>query len=162
MNTIRKAMMLALGLSLLAGPLAADEPGGDEALKQARKAAKRREAVMYLLGWSAGPMGAMVKEQAPYDPMVFEKQAGRLADLSRMVEDLYRADLRKFDLGTEAKPEIWDDYAEFERLAAELVDSARALAQGAAGRDLAAARQAFVAVADDCKACHEKFREEDH
>lgn len=61
---------------------------------------------------------------------------------------------------TEAKAEIWQDFAAFTK-AAELVDAETAkLVQVAAGGDAKAIGAQFKTVAGACKACHEKFRQE--
>jgi cytochrome c556 len=134
----------------------------DDALKRAKKIEKLRGSAMYLQAWSLGPMAGMVKGQIPYDAAAFNTSAKRLSALAEMVEDLFREDLRSFALDTEAKPEIWDEYAEFSRLAGNLMDSSAKLAVVSAGGDLEASGKALTAVADDCKACHDKYKVDDH
>lgn len=162
MKRMKLAVIASLGMMVLTGSVVADEAEGEEALKRASKVVERREAVMGLMGWSAGPMVGMIKEQAPYDAEAFARQARRMAALSEMVGDLFKADVRKFDLHTEAKPELWDDYEDFARLAQELVASSKSLVVASEAGDLDVARKAFTAVADDCKACHDKYKEDDH
>lgn len=162
MKRMNLAIVAALGMALLSAGAVADEVAGDEAAKRAGKVVERREAVMGLMGWSAGPMVGMIKEQVPYDAEAFSRQARRMAALSEMVDDLFKPDVRKFDLHTEAKPELWDDYEDFSRLAQELVESSQALVAASEAGDLEVARKAFTAVADDCKACHDKYKEDDH
>jgi cytochrome c556 len=62
-------------------------------------------------------------------------------------------------LETEAKPLIWQDFARFEELAGNVRASAEALVAIAADGDEEATRKAFLAMADDCKACHDRFRD---
>ena len=107
-------------------------------------------------------MVGMIKEQTPYDAEAFTRQARRMAALSEMVGDLFKPDVRNFDLHTEAKPELWDDYEDFARLAQDLMDSSKSLVVASEIGDLDVARKAFTAVADDCKACHDKYKEDDH
>lgn len=159
---MKLVVFAVLGMTLLAGGVVADELAGDEALKRASKVVERREAAMSLMGWSVGPMSWMVKEQAPYDPEIFARQSRRMAALSEMVDDLFKPDVRKFDLHTEAKPEIWDDYEDFARLARELVDSSNALVAASETGDFEVARKAFTEMASDCKACHDKYKQDDH
>jgi len=169
MKLLRAAVIAAIGMTVLAcspqgdGANGADKGAVDaKELKRAKKVVERREAVMGLMGWSTGPMSGMVKGDAPYDAEVFTRQARRLAGLSEMSADLFKADVRGFDLHTEAKPEIWDDYEDFAKLAQDLVDSSNALVAASQSGDLAVASQAFKEVADDCKACHDKYKEDDH
>jgi len=162
MKKMNLVVLAALGMTVLTGSVLADEATGDEALKRANKVVERREAVMGLMGWSAGPMVGMIKEQTPYDAGAFTRQARRMAALSEMVDDLFKADVRQFDLHTEAKPELWDEYDDFAKLAQDLVDSSKSLVVASEAGDLDVARKAFTAVADDCKACHDKYKEDDH
>lgn len=58
---------------------------------------------------------------------------------------------------SEARPEIWQNWAEFQMLADELKAAGKGLGKAASGdrKDVAAA---FKTLAGNCKACHEKFR----
>lgn len=153
-------MGLCISASLAVGALQAEE-AKDPAVERAEAAVKTRESLMYLVRWNVVPMAGMVKEVVPYDAGQFELNAQRLAQLAAMVEDAFRADVRGVDIPTESRPEIWDDYAKFSALAAELAESSSELARVSAAGDFAASKEAFLAVGDDCKACHDKFRLDD-
>jgi cytochrome c556 len=91
-------------------------------------------------------------------------QAMRVGDVAAPAEDI-AADARKiatlFPAGStheksRAKPEIWVNWAEFERLATTLADEAGKLAAVArASGDVKAAAKAVLAT---CKSCHDRFR----
>ena len=89
MKRMKLAVFAALGVMVLTGSVVADEADGDEALKRANKVVERREAVMGLMGWSAGPMVGMIKEQTPYDAEAFTRQARRMAALSEMAWSVF-------------------------------------------------------------------------
>lgn len=60
------------------------------------------------------------------------------------------------DPKSRAKPEIWDNWSEFERLSASLEKDSGALAQTARdGGDVPAAAHKMF---DNCKSCHDQFR----
>lgn len=60
------------------------------------------------------------------------------------------------DPKSRAKPEIWENWAEFERLATSLGKDSAALAKTAReGGDVPPAAQQMF---DNCKACHDRFR----
>ena len=160
-KTFQKLLFVFAGLGFVMLGAWAHAAEGEDALKRAKKIDRLRGSAMHLQNWSAGPMVAMIKKQTPYDAQAFSTQAKRLAALAEMVEDLFREDLRSFAIDTEAKPEIWDDYAEFSRLPSNLVDSSNKLVAVSANGDLADSSKAFTAVADDCKACHDKFKKDD-
>ncbi|HUG99782.1 MAG TPA: cytochrome c [Gammaproteobacteria bacterium] len=128
--------------------------------EQAEKAAETRQAVLKVMGWNIAPLGAMARDQVPWDDALFARNAQRIAWMTTMIPDAFRADTRGHELETEALPVIWEDHARFEELAANVRRSAERLAEVAGGGDREAARTAVTAVTDDCKACHERFREE--
>lgn len=156
-----RIVMVCLAVAFMLPVVRADEAPKDPALDRAKSAVKTRESLMYLVRWNVGPMAGMVKEVLPYDAAQFQRNALRLAQLAAMTEDAFAPDARGFDIHTEAKPEIWDDFPEFSRLSQELVESTAELAKVAADGNFDTSKQAFMAVADDCKACHDKFRVDD-
>lgn len=162
MKVFKKSIVAVACLGFFGLDALAHATEADDALNRAKKIERLRGSAMHLQGWSVGPMVGMVKGQMPYDAEAFNTRAKRLAALAEMVEDLFREDLRSFALDTEAKPEIWDEYAEFSRLARNLMDSSAKLALVSASGDLEASGKALTAVADDCKACHDKYKLDDH
>jgi cytochrome c556 len=60
------------------------------------------------------------------------------------------------DPKSRAKPEIWENWAEFARLSAALQKDAAALAQAA--RDGGDAQAGARAMFENCKSCHNQFR----
>lgn len=145
-------MIVAAAALLLTGPAVALD---DE---QAQKATETRQAVLKVVGWNVGPMGAMARDLVPWDDALFLRSAQRVAWMTTMIPDAFRADTRAHQLETEALPVIWEDFARFEELAANAQRSAERLVEVAGGGDRDAARQAIGALIDDCKACHESFR----
>lgn len=149
-----RRFIVATATLLLAAPVVAlDE-------EQARKAAETRQAVLTVMGWNVAPLGAMARDLVPWDDALFARNAQRIAWMTTMIPDAFRADTRGHELETEALPVIWEDHARFEELAANVRRSAERLAEVAAGGDREATRAAVTALIDDCKACHERFREE--
>lgn len=59
---------------------------------------------------------------------------------------------------TDAKPEIWDEWAKFEKAAADAGAAAAQLAVVAKGGDAAATGEAMKALGGACGACHKPFR----
>ena len=100
----------------------------------------------------------MARDLWPWDDALFLRNAQRVAWMTTMIPDAFRADTRAHELETEALPVIWEDFARFEELAANAQRSAERLVEVAGGGDRDAARQAIGALIDDCKACHESFR----
>lgn len=59
---------------------------------------------------------------------------------------------------TEAKPEIWEDWAKFEKAAADSATAAEALAVTAKGGDAGDTGEAMKALGGTCGGCHKPFR----
>jgi cytochrome c556 len=126
--------------------------------EQAQKATETRQAVLKVVGWNITPLGAMARELVPWDNDLVVRNAQRIAWMTTMIPDAFRADTRAQDVRTEALPVIWENFARFEELAGNAQRSAERLAEVAAGGDQAAARRAIGALIDDCRACHNDFR----
>lgn len=137
---------------LVAGPVAALDA------EQAGKAAETRQAVLKVVGWNIAPMGAMARELVPWDNDLVLRNAQRIAWMTSMIPDAFRADTRDHELQTEALPVIWENFARFEELAGNARRSAERVVEIAGTGDQAAARRAIGALVDDCRACHDDFR----
>lgn len=59
---------------------------------------------------------------------------------------------------TRARPEIWTDWAGFERAGARLLVAARVVNRAARSGDIAAVRAAMPALTRACSACHDDYR----
>jgi cytochrome c556 len=149
----RKLMFTAVALVFTAPAVALDA-------EQAQTAVETRQAVMKIIGWNITPLGAMARDLVPWDQELFARNARRIAWMTTMIPDALRADTRGHDFETEALPVIWEDFDRFEELAGNARRSAERLAEVAAGGDEADSRRAFGALTDDCRACHDRFRED--
>lgn len=105
-----------------------------------------------------GPMGAMASGKAPFDAAVFQRNAARVAFLSSIAPDVF-PEVSKTG-NTKAKPEIWANKAEFDKLMKDFGDKANSLALASKSGTLDGSKAAFGAAAGACKACHDKFKAE--
>jgi cytochrome c556 len=126
--------------------------------EQAAKATETRQAVLKVVGWNVAPLGAMARGLIPWDNEVAIRNAQRIAWMTTMIPDAFRADTRPHDVRTEALPVIWENFARFEELAANAGRSADRLVEAAGSGDQDAMRRAVGALIDDCRACHDDFR----
>lgn len=159
------ALLLSAIVSIAAAqapPAGGAPPGGGEGMgagpSPAERAIEYRKAVYTVLGGNWGPIGQMVAGRMPFNGPVAAKSATRAAQIAAMAVDAY-PDVSK-DGNTKAKPEIWTNRAEFDKINKDLSDHTAALAallaKDTTGGD--AFKAAATAVANDCKACHDKFR----
>lgn len=148
-----KTLIIA-GAALLLAAQSADALDAE----QAQKATETRQAVLKVVGWNITPLGAMARDLVPWDEGLVARNAQRIAWMTTMIPDAFRADTRSQDVQTEALPVIWENYSRFEELAANARRSAEQLADVAGQGDQAATRRAIGALIDDCRACHNDFR----
>lgn len=142
-----------LGLSLLTVTQAAG-PKPEEVVGY-------RQSVYTIIGWNFKPIGAMVKGEVPFD-------AAAVARHAQYVEMMSKAAPEGFSKGTgpdvvkdtEAKPEIWTKWSEFETKMSDFQQEAAKLAEVAKGGDEKAIKAQFGKTAETCKACHKEFRKE--
>lgn len=117
-----------------------------------------RQSVYNVIKWNFAPIGAMVKGEVPYDADAVIRHAAFLEVLSKMPLEGF---VPGSDKGkTEAKPDIWQDWADFQKRMQAFQEDAAKLAEVAKSKDLAAIKVQFGNTAKACKGCHDKFRKE--
>ncbi len=150
---IRKLLQSSLVglLSLNIGALGAAEVKPEDAVEY-------RQSVYTLIKWNFAPIGAMVKGQVPYDAAAVARHAAFLETLSKMPLEGFTPGS---DVGdTKAKPEIWKNRQEFEKLMGDFQEQVNKLNQVAGSGSQTAVKEQFGATAKSCKNCHDKFRKE--
>ena len=122
------------------------------------KAVDYRESYMTVLKWNSGPMGQMLKGEAPFDDEAFIRHARDLATAARL--DLLAA----FPEGSisddsDAREEIWFDWEDFEQKFVDFRAAAAGLGEAADAGDVEATKAAFGELGKTCKACHKAYKE---
>ena len=121
-----------------------------------------RQSWFAMLAVNFGPMVAMVKGEMPWKEMQMAGYADQLAALTTL--DVLRGFPDGADKGTtRAKPEIWENKADFEVKMDELIKAVNALQVVAnEGTDRKAIAAQVGATGKACKACHDDYKSEDH
>ena len=127
--------------------------------KQIAAAIKARQSQMQLYAFNLGVLGAMAKEEVPYDAAAASGAANNLAALASMSQAWYWLPGSDSDSveGTRALPAIWAADSKIGDKGQDFVDAVSAM-QSAAGTDLAALQAAMGAVGKSCGSCHETYR----
>jgi cytochrome c556 len=127
----------------------------------ARQAVDARRAAFTLIGGNFRPLGAILKGAAPADAAEVNKRATRLAFLASLLDENFPDVSNLGQPDSKAKAEIWSDRAEFDKKLKGFQADAAALVQVSAEKGSAdAIKAAITAVGQDCKACHDKYREQ--
>ena len=146
------AISLVWAMAVLAATPAQAQQKPDDVIKF-------RKGLMQVQGWSARPMGQMVKGEIPFDRELFARNAQMLELTGRMVVEGFPAGTEKgASEQTRARPEIWSDTAKFRQAADQFQAAATKLTEASRAGTLEAVRPAFAAVAKQCSACHDGFR----
>jgi cytochrome c556 len=126
--------------------------------QRAEGAVKLRQGLFDVQSFAFAPVGAMLKNQAPFNAEAAQTAAKRIEMTSSMIPDVFKTDTSKFTLKTRALEGIWTNTADFQQKARDLNQAATNLEMAAMGGDKAATMQAAVAVGKACGACHDQFR----
>ncbi|MBK9952963.1 MAG: cytochrome c [Candidatus Competibacteraceae bacterium] len=140
-----------LGLSFLSAASAADPKPED--------ATRYRQSVYTVIGWNFKPIGAMMKGEIPFDAAAVARHAQYVEMMSKAAIEGLSEGLRPDAVkDTEAKPEIWTDWGQFETKMNDFQQEATKLVRVAKGGDQGAIKAQFGKTAETCKACHKEFR----
>jgi cytochrome c556 len=146
-----------MAIALLAGltaALAQEKPPS-----KAEQAIKYRQSVYKVILWNFGPVAGMAQGKIPYDAAEFARRAERVATMAPMLLEGYpEGTASEPGIKTRARPEIWENKAEFEKLMHDMENKTAALATVAREGDFDKSKAAFGDAAGACKACHEKLR----
>ncbi len=121
-------------------------------------ALRYRKSAYNVLIWNWMPLANAVRGKTPYNKAEFERYSARVAQVAPML-------LEGFPAGsgvgkTEAKPEIWTNWADFQLKMKAFENESAALAVLAKGGDFEKIKLQFSKVGGTCKACHDKYKAE--
>ena len=116
-----------------------------------------RQSYFAIVGMTFGPMGDMVKGDIEWNGEQFAAWASDLAAVSSVTVE--RGFAPGSDKGkTRARPEIWDNKADFEEKLGNFRMQAAKLAEVAATGDRQAIADQFRQTGGACKACHDNYK----
>ena len=143
--------VFAAALLIFAGTSIADDDNDDE-----NNEAKYRHSVMESMGYSFGSIAQIFTKRVDRpDELVVHAQA--LAKTASLSGGLFPAGSE----GGDALPLAWEEPEKVAAASQEMADATAALAKAAEGGNPAEIAKAFKAAGASCKACHEKYKEED-
>ena len=141
-----------------AAPVPPATPAAAPATKEeALKVMHERHEGMEQIGKSTKAIKRQLDSSAP-DVAEIQKAAATIADLAAKSPNWFPQGTGP-DVGkTGAKPEIWQNYADFAAKDADFGKAAQAFNAAAASGNLDAIRAGFADLGKSCKACHDKYR----
>ena len=153
-STSLRSVALSTGMALIAvGTSSTAAFADDQEADQAR--IKYRQSIMSTIGTNMGAIGDIMKNRLVL-PGAIANHAGQMADAAALIAPAFKKNLTAGR--TDAKAEIWQDWAKFESAIAKYEAAARGLATAASGDDPSAVGPAMRALGKSCGGCHKPFR----
>lgn len=129
-----------------------------EAVNTPENVTKYRQATMRAIGGHMAALATVVRGEVDFvDEVALHAEA--INDMSRNLLRLFPEGSGRGAVETRALPDIWQQWHDFEPIAAGLEELSADLAEAAQAGDMDAVRQRFAVLGrDGCTACHERFR----
>ena len=118
-----------------------------------------RRSAMTMIGWNFAPLSAMVKGKTAFDAKEFATHADRIAGLAPQVLEGFAKGSDK-GAETDAKPDIWTHFDDFQSKLNDLIEQSKALSDVAKTGDEAKMKEQFKKLGGACKACHDKYKQD--
>jgi cytochrome c556 len=135
-------LLTTISFAVLCSALAQDNP------------IKERQAIMKKNGEATKLVSGMLKGETPYDAAAAAEAMNGISGVMDKFVTLFPEGSAE---GSDAKPEIWQDKADFDAKAQTVKEAAAKAAEAApGGKD--SFQAAFGNVGQGCKGCHEKYR----
>ncbi|MES9854061.1 MAG: cytochrome c [Candidatus Thiodiazotropha sp. L084R] len=121
------------------------------------KAVDYRQGVMNVFSWNMKAMGDMMKGKTSYDQKLFAEHAQELATAAKLnVLKGFPEDSESDE--SDALPDIWMDFEDFEDKYRQMGVAAKALNEAAQSGDKSVMGVALKKAGKGCKACHKKYK----
>jgi cytochrome c556 len=137
--------------------LASSVNAADPQKSPGERAVDYRQSIYTVMAGNFGPLNPMSEGKVPFNAVEFTKHAERFAYIAHMLDDAFPANSNGV-ANTKAKPEIWTNPMEFQRLLQDLWDKSAAVAVAAKTGDMVKIKAAVQDAGTSCKNCHDKFR----
>jgi cytochrome c556 len=116
---------------------------------------KYRQSVMKVNGGNINGVVAIIKGKVPYKDDLVAHATG-LHEMAMILPNAFKQKTTGGD--TRAKPEIWEDWDDFQQKIKDFQSASADLLSAAKSGGPQAAGAKLGAVGDSCKGCHKKFR----
>jgi cytochrome c556 len=143
--------------ALIAGIVFAGSAYAEGQPSKGEQALKYRKSLYQVMAWNFGPMAAMAQGKMPYNATEFALRADRVAAVAPMLGEAFPQESQDV-ASSKLKPAMWSNRADFDGKLKDLVDRSAQLAAVAKTGDFEKSKAAWIATANACKACHEKYK----
>ena len=145
---MKKTALALLCAAAVAAPVLAQQVKPEDQIKF-------RHAAYDMLGLGFGDLAAMAQEKKPFN----KEEAQHDADLAVAVSTVPRRFFGEgTDRNTKAKPEIWQNRADFDSKMDHMIAEVGKLPAVVRAGDMAAFKKQVGETGQACKSCHDKYR----
>ena len=145
-------MYKRLSLAVLAGMLAVGAAQAGE-----KDLVKYRRNQMEVIGGHMNSAAAILKSEVPYKADLAYHADGIAAAAPNVLPAF---ETKAMSSKSDALPEIWDKWAEFEKAAKTFETASADFSKAAAGGEMAAVGAALGELGKSCKGCHDDFMDD--
>lgn len=156
---MKKAINALTGTLLICASFSTVAIQDKTAFNDAEAAVEYRQNALSLMRDNFVAMGAMIKGEVAFDPLIFQQRAEDFARLSHIPWPAFSVEGAMPGNNTDALPEIWDNWDDFKQRSVDLIADAEHLADIADGGSLEELKPAFMAAAKNCKGCHDNYKD---
>ena len=159
-KTLGFALLASVSANLFAADAPAEKPAPAAGPNPAKQAIAVRKAAFTLIANSFKPIGDAAQGKAEYNQADIQKRANRILVLSEFLDSSFPEASNLGEPDTKSKAEIWTQKADFDKKLKDFQEHAATLAKVSGTEKTAsdAFKDAFGAVAKDCKGCHDSFK----
>ena len=144
----KKTVLALLCAAAVAIPVAAQQVSVE-------KQVKLRRAAYDMMNYAFDDLAAMAQDKKPFNKEEAEHDADLAAAASTVPKRFFP---EGSDKDTKAKPEIWQNRADFDSKMDHMIEEVGKLPAVVRSGDMAAFRKQVGETGQACKACHDKYR----
>ena len=145
---MKKTALALLCAAAAAGPVLAQQVKLEDQIKL-------RRAAYDMMGYGFGDLAAMAQDKKPFN----KEEAEHDADLAAAASTVPRRFFPEgSDKDTKAKPEIWQNRADFDSKMDHMIAEVGKLPAVVRSGDMAAFKKQVGETGQACKSCHDKYR----
>jgi len=145
---MKKIALAVLCAAAVAAPVLAQQMKLEDQIKL-------RRAAYDMMNLGFGDLGAMAQDKKPFNKEEAEHDADLLVAASTVPRRFFP---EGSDKDTKAKPEIWQNRADFDSKMDHMIAEAGKLPAVVRSGDMAAFKKQVGETGQACKACHDKYR----
>lgn len=126
---------------------------------EAADTVKYRQQAFSMIRANFGVMADMIRGETKFDAEQFQQHAQAIEKLANIPLDGFKGVGANVTTESAAKPNIWQNWDDFEKKMTQLIKTSAELADVSKTGQVKQIAPKFMATANSCKQCHDNYRE---